>query len=65
MAFLKVAAAAVGLATSLVSAAHFEVTVGKGGKLKFEPEEIAAKIGDTVTYKFFARVSALPYLVPS
>ncbi|KAJ1331700.1 plastocyanin [Microdochium nivale] len=59
MTFLKVAAAAVGLATSLVSAAHFEVTVGKGGKLKFEPEEIAAKIGDTVTYKFFARNHAV------
>ncbi|KXJ95269.1 hypothetical protein Micbo1qcDRAFT_216972 [Microdochium bolleyi] len=59
MTFLKVAAATVGLAASMVSAAHFEVTVGKGGQLKFVPEEVTAKIGDTVTYKFFARNHAV------
>lgn len=56
MSLLKFAAATAGLAASLVSATHYEVTVGKGGQLRFEPEQLTATIGDTVTYKFFARV---------
>ena len=38
-------------------AAHHEVSVGKGGELKFEPEEIKAEVGDTITYRFYSKVS--------
>jgi plastocyanin len=37
-------------------AAHHDVSVGKGGKLKFEPEEIKAERGDTITYHFYSKV---------
>jgi plastocyanin len=37
-------------------AASYEVTVGKGGQLKFEPETLKAEVGDTITYLFFAKV---------
>lgn len=45
------------VASSAAQAAHHEVTVGKGGELKFVPATIHAKEGDTVTYSFYARVS--------
>lgn len=48
------------LPLSLVAAAqaaHHEVSVGKGGELKFEPEEIKAEVGDTITYRFYSKVS--------
>ncbi|KAB5555028.1 hypothetical protein GE09DRAFT_1033114 [Coniochaeta sp. 2T2.1] len=35
----------------------YNVTVGKGGQLKFDPETLTASVGDTITYQFFARVS--------
>jgi Plastocyanin len=38
-------------------AAHHTVAVGRGG-LKFDPETIEAKVGDTITYTFFARVKS-------
>ncbi|KAI1779699.1 hypothetical protein F4818DRAFT_453693 [Hypoxylon cercidicola] len=52
---------AIGLAAliGLANAAHFDVTVGKGGQLKFEPETLAAQPGDTVTYQFFAKNHAV------
>jgi plastocyanin len=37
-------------------AGHHEVSVGKGGELKFEPEEIKAERGDTITYRFYSKV---------
>ncbi|OAQ91406.1 extracellular serine-rich protein [Purpureocillium lilacinum] len=43
------------LAGDLVDAANWDVTVGKGGKLKFDPETITARTGDTVTYHFFSK----------
>ncbi|KAK1755488.1 Cupredoxin, partial [Echria macrotheca] len=43
------------LLASAASAAHFDVTVGKGGQLKFNPETIDAHKGDTITYNFFAK----------
>jgi plastocyanin len=43
--------------SSVVSALHHEVTVGKGGKLKFDPENLVARPGDKITYRFFAKVS--------
>lgn len=46
------------VATASASTNHI-VTVGKGGMLKFDPEELKANPGDTVTYKFFSRVSRL------
>ncbi|GAB1319394.1 hypothetical protein MFIFM68171_09604 [Madurella fahalii] len=45
----------VGLVASIAQAVHHQVTVGKGGELKFVPATIHAKEGDTVTYTFFAR----------
>lgn len=42
---------------ALANAAHYDVTVGKGGQLKFDPETLTAQPGDTVTYKFFAKVT--------
>ncbi|KAI9152117.1 extracellular serine-rich protein [Paramyrothecium foliicola] len=42
-----------------VSGRNHEVTVGKGGQLKFEPENLAAKPGDTITYRFFAKNHAV------
>ncbi|XXG94358.1 hypothetical protein Hte_000612 [Hypoxylon texense] len=52
---------AIGLAalTGLANAAHYDVTVGKGGQLKFEPETLTAQPGDTVTYRFFAKNHAV------
>lgn len=39
-----------------VQAAHYEVTVGKGGLLKFDPETLKAEVGDTIQYLFYAKV---------
>ena len=39
-----------------VRAAHYEVTVGKGGLLKFDPETLKAEVGDTIQYLFYAKV---------
>ncbi|KAM0271621.1 hypothetical protein ACHAQH_009048 [Verticillium albo-atrum] len=39
---------------SRVEAVHHDVTVGKNGELKFEPETLHARHGDTITYQFFA-----------
>ncbi|KAI1345044.1 hypothetical protein F5Y15DRAFT_15566 [Xylariaceae sp. FL0016] len=52
---------ALGLAaySSFANAAHFDVTVGKGSQLKFEPETVAAQPGDTITYSFFAKNHAV------
>ncbi|KAI1462107.1 hypothetical protein F4805DRAFT_194135 [Annulohypoxylon moriforme] len=44
---------------TLANAAHYNVTVGKGGQLKFDPETLTAQPGDTVTYKFFAKNHAV------
>ncbi|KAH9888172.1 hypothetical protein F4778DRAFT_797131 [Xylariomycetidae sp. FL2044] len=44
---------------AVTRAAHFDVTVGKGSQLKFEPETLAAQPGDTVTYHFFAKNHAV------
>ncbi|KAK0636459.1 hypothetical protein B0T17DRAFT_551741 [Bombardia bombarda] len=49
-AFLPTAA----LLASIAEAAHYTVTVGKGG-LKFDPENLVAAPGDTVEYQFFAK----------
>lgn len=47
------------LLASAVAADHYQVTVGKNGQLKFDPEQLTAKPGDTITYNFFAKVSSL------
>ncbi|KAK4176954.1 hypothetical protein QBC36DRAFT_372790 [Triangularia setosa] len=39
----------------LAQAAHHQVTVGKGGELKFVPEVVKAQKHDTITYTFFAK----------
>jgi plastocyanin len=52
-----VSVVSVALVASGVQADHFDVTVGKGGELKFDPPTIKAKEGDTVTYTFYAKVS--------
>ncbi|KAI0013064.1 hypothetical protein F4779DRAFT_613935 [Xylariaceae sp. FL0662B] len=44
---------------ALANAAHFDVTVGKGGQLKFDPETLNTQVGDTVTYSFFAKNHAV------
>ena len=44
-----------------VQAAHYEVTVGKGGLLKFDPETLKAEVGDTIQYLFYAKVCAVGY----
>ncbi|KAK3985194.1 hypothetical protein QBC44DRAFT_251076 [Cladorrhinum sp. PSN332] len=41
-------------AASVAQAAHYDVTVGKGG-LKFDPPTLHAAAGDTVTYHFYAK----------
>ncbi|KAI1079097.1 hypothetical protein F5B20DRAFT_544942 [Whalleya microplaca] len=41
------------------NAAHFDVTTGKGGQLKFDPETLTAQAGDTITYSFFAKNHAV------
>ncbi|KAJ4289410.1 hypothetical protein N0V88_006890 [Collariella sp. IMI 366227] len=43
------------LAASTAQAKYHEVTVGKGGKLRFDPEVIKAEIGDTIRYTFFSK----------
>ena len=35
---------------------NWVVTVGQGSKLEFVPATLDAAVGDTVTYKFFAKV---------
>ncbi|KAL1841312.1 hypothetical protein VTJ49DRAFT_7149 [Mycothermus thermophilus] len=45
----------VSLLVASARAAHYEVTVGKGGQLKFDPEVVHASIGDTIRYNFFAK----------
>ncbi|KAL2267207.1 hypothetical protein VTJ83DRAFT_4484 [Remersonia thermophila] len=40
-------------------AAHYEVTVGQGGQLRFDPEVVHASIGDTIRYNFFAKNHSL------
>ncbi|KAI2467128.1 hypothetical protein F4781DRAFT_323775 [Annulohypoxylon bovei var. microspora] len=44
---------------TLATATHYDVTVGKGGQLKFDPETLTAQTGDTVTYRFFAKNHAV------
>jgi plastocyanin len=48
------------LLASLVDAVDHEVTVGKDGQLKFVPDTITAAVGDTITYRFFAKVGPFP-----
>ncbi|KAL7628964.1 hypothetical protein AAE478_000482 [Parahypoxylon ruwenzoriense] len=61
MSWLKSSTFAFGLTAfaALANAAHYDVTVGKGGQLKFDPETLAAQMGDTVTYRFFAKNHAV------
>ncbi|KAI1381817.1 hypothetical protein F4677DRAFT_5185 [Hypoxylon crocopeplum] len=61
MSWLKSSNIAFGLAAlaALANATHYDVTVGKGGQLKFDPETLAAQVGDTVTYRFFAKNHAV------
>ncbi|KAK3348930.1 hypothetical protein B0T25DRAFT_581985 [Lasiosphaeria hispida] len=40
---------------SSAAASHYKVTVGKNGQLKFDPETLDVKKGDTITYEYFAR----------
>ena len=58
MSWLKPSSLALGLTvlSSLATAAHIEVTVGKDRKLEFNTASIKAEIGDTITYKFFSKV---------
>lgn len=60
MSWIRSPSFALGLAffTSLATAANIEVTVGKDSKLQFDPPSIKAEIGDTITYKFFAKVAS-------
>ena len=44
------------LLVSIVEATNYDVTVGKGSQLKFDPENVNAQPGDTVTYHYFAKV---------
>ena len=48
------------VAVSSVAAAvnTYEVTVGKDGKLLFDPENVNAEVGDLVTYHFFPKVGS-------
>lgn len=48
-------ALSIGLAVTNASAANIQVQVGKGA-LKFDPENVPAQVGDTVTYNFFPKV---------
>jgi plastocyanin len=59
MSWFRPSNVALGLAffTSLTAAANIEVTVGKDSKLEFNPPSLKAQIGDTITYKFFSKVS--------
>ncbi|KAI1394040.1 uncharacterized protein F4822DRAFT_424506 [Hypoxylon trugodes] len=52
---------AVGLTAlaAVANAAHYEVAVGKGNKLTFEPETLTTQLGDTVTYKFFSKFHSI------
>ncbi|KAJ2967601.1 hypothetical protein NUW58_g10412 [Xylaria curta] len=60
MSWFRPSSLALGLAfSSLATAANIEVTVGQGGKLEFNPPDLKAQIGDTVTYKFFAKNHAV------
>ncbi|KAI4866244.1 hypothetical protein F4820DRAFT_417548 [Hypoxylon rubiginosum] len=61
MSWSKPSKIAIGLAAliGLANATHYDVTVGKGGQLKFEPETLSAQPGDTVTYRFFAKNHAV------
>lgn len=45
------------LLATIVCATNHVVTVGKDAQLKFDPETLAAHVGDTITYQFFAKVS--------
>lgn len=54
--------AALGLAATAVASKNYDVNVGKGAVLKFDPEiltDVAA--GDTLTYHFFAKVYFLTF----
>ena len=52
---LSLALAALGIST--VAAFNWDVDVGSGGELFFEPQTIQRAVpGDTVTYHFFAKV---------
>jgi hypothetical protein len=46
-----------------VSAANWDINVGNGGNLAYDPPSINAMTGDTVTYHFFAKVSPVPMLL--
>jgi plastocyanin len=43
----------------IADAANHVVSVGKSSQLKFDPETLAANVGDTITYQFFAKVSLI------
>jgi len=49
------AASALLAATSSVSAATFEVLVGQGGALTYEPSSVTAKAGDIVNFQFMSK----------
>jgi plastocyanin len=44
------------LGASMAQAANHVVTLGAGGALKFNPNQITADKGDTVTFEFLAGV---------
>ncbi|KAH7318055.1 hypothetical protein B0I35DRAFT_478593 [Stachybotrys elegans] len=58
MAILTISTAIL-LGLSGALAEHFNVNVGKGGELRFDPEHIQAAPGDTITYHFFSRNHAV------
>ncbi|KAH8819811.1 Cupredoxin [Xylogone sp. PMI_703] len=43
------------LAAYAVRATNFDVNVGQGGKLVFNPATVTAQVGDTLTYHFFGK----------
>jgi plastocyanin len=59
MSWFRPSSLALGLAlfSSFAAAVNIEVTVGKDSKLEFNPPSTKAQIGDTVTYKFFSKVT--------
>jgi len=61
MGFLARTVAPLSFLASIASATHYDVTVGKNGQLRFDPETLNAYPGDTITYNYFAK-ARLPLL---
>ena len=43
------------LAPGLASARNFEISVGLGGRLDFQPSQVAAQVGDKVKFHFYPK----------